>query len=96
MSAYCSGIGSGAIPALDKGGCVPTDGMYFLEESAVDVFRYLKLFGTFAGVLFVIYLITLVTPKLAEFVDRLREKAKDGSSGDAEKASDDDTGKDEK
>ncbi|MBQ4311991.1 MAG: hypothetical protein II773_10390 [Oscillospiraceae bacterium] len=62
--------------------------MYFLEESAFDVFRYLKLFGTFAGVLFVIYLITLVTPKLAEFVDRLREKAKDGSSGDADKAPD--------
>ena len=90
MSAYCSGI-----ETVDKGGCVPTDGMYFLEESAVDVFRFIKLFGTFAGVLFVIYLITLVTPKLAEFVDRLREKAKD-SSGDAGKASDDDTGKGEK
>lgn len=65
--------------------------MYLLEEGAVDVFRYLKLFGTFAGVLFVIYLVTLVTPRLAKFVDKLREQAKDGG-----KASDDNKGEDEK
>ncbi len=76
---------------MDKGGCVPTNGMYLLEESTVDVFRYLKLFGTFAGVLFVIYLVTLVTPRLAKFVDKLREKAKNGG-----KTSDDNKGEDEK